>query len=49
VAIISQPGRARDRESSLAAYERAFAFVAAQCSAPELESPADDDTNGGAH
>jgi hypothetical protein len=49
VTIISQPGGYRDRESSLAALDRALAHVTAQRS-PALEPPdGDDSTNGGAH
>jgi hypothetical protein len=45
VQIVSQPGKFRDRESSLAALDRALAFVATQGPAPELEPPDDDTTN----
>jgi hypothetical protein len=53
IAIVSQPGRARDRESSLAAFERAFAAIGKPLPPRgELQSPdnnTDDGTDGAAH
>jgi hypothetical protein len=49
VQIISQPGRARDRESSLAAYERAFAALGKPVPPRADAADGGEDTDGAAH